>query len=226
MYDTFTQRLRRAGARINRHRFHLGPETLADRIFPTSLAMDVVLTLAGTTLVAVGAQFVVPLWPVPSTGQSVGVLFMGFLLGPLRGLTAMVLYLALGAAGLPIFNSGGGGLDHLLGETGGYLFGFILAVLIAGFFTTRGWIERFPLAFLASSLGSFSIFITGIPWLMVRHGYSIIDALTFGLLPLITAAIVKSLFLAVVVHALWRANERRLDAEAQSNAARTAGIRA
>ena len=87
-----------------------------------------------TALIAVLAQVAVPLpfSPVPVTGQVVGVLLTGALLGSRAGFLTIVAYLLLGAAGAPVFSLGRGGIYMLTGPTGGYLWGFIPAVYFAG----------------------------------------------------------------------------------------------
>jgi biotin transport system substrate-specific component len=91
---------------------------------------------AAALVVAASAQVSVPvpLSPVPMTLQPLAVLAVGGLLGPLRGLAALVLYLALGLGGLPVFFAGGSGLGHVLGPTGGYLLAFPAAAAVAGRF--------------------------------------------------------------------------------------------
>src|SRR5690606_38783869 len=113
--------------------------TLADRAFPARLLMDIILIVSGAAIVALSAQFVVPLGTVPSTGQIIGVLAVGYGLGALRGGLSMLLYIAIGCLGVPVFNQGGAGGAHVLGDTGGYLAGFVIAALVAGWGAARGW---------------------------------------------------------------------------------------
>lgn len=75
----------------------------------------------------------VPLGPIPLTLQTLGVSLTGLCLGPWRGFAAMALYVAVGAAGLPVFSGGAAGLAVLIGPTGGYLLSFPLAALVGGF---------------------------------------------------------------------------------------------
>src|SRR5271163_690026 len=104
-------------------------------------------TLTGKTLLVIGATAFVaacahislplPFTPVPLTLQNFAVLLVGMLLGPVAGLSAMVLYLAEGALGLPVFTPyAAGGVAHLLGPNGGYLFSYPLAA------ATAGWVVR------------------------------------------------------------------------------------
>ena len=85
------------------------PLVLVDRVFPRSVVTNILLVLAGTGLVALCAQIIIPMVPVPITMQTFAVLFVGTVLGPARGAVALGLYLVLGVAGLPIFAGGDSG---------------------------------------------------------------------------------------------------------------------
>ncbi len=82
----------------------VGRPTLADRIFTRTLALDIVLVVAGAALTAVAAQVAAPLWPVPITGQTLAVLLVGVTLGATRGAISLALYAVLGIVGLPVFS--------------------------------------------------------------------------------------------------------------------------
>src|SRR3954469_18368068 len=100
------------------------------RVLTDSLAGRVILAIGATLFVAACAHVSVPLpfTPVPLTLQNFAVLLVGMVLGPVAGFSAMVLYLAEGATGLPVFNPGGlGGVAQLLGPTAGFLFSYPLA---------------------------------------------------------------------------------------------------
>src|SRR3954452_12838062 len=134
------------------------------------LARDLALMVGFSLLTAASAQLGVrlPFTPVPITGQTFGVLLTGALLGGWRGFGAMLIYLAEGLAGLPVFAPGApvhAGLGPFLGATGGYLFAFPLAALVVGFLAERGW-DRTPARVLAAmALGSAVIYILGAGWL-------------------------------------------------------------
>src|SRR2546426_2937030 len=118
------------------------------------LGRDLALMLSFSVLTAASARFAAPLpfTPVPITGQTFGVLLTGALLGGWRGFGAMLIYLAEGLAGLPVFTPGPGpsaGLTAVSGYTGGYLVAFPLAALLVGFLAERGW-DRTPRRMLAA----------------------------------------------------------------------------
>lgn len=99
---------------------------------------------------------------VPITLQTFGVLLAGAVLGPLRGFLAVLLYLALGLAGLPVFSGGAAGFGVLAGPTAGYLVGFPLAAALTGYLVTRlprgAAARNVPLVFLCGLVGS-AVFI-------------------------------------------------------------------
>lgn len=127
---------------------------------------DAVLIPLFTALIAIGAFIRVPIGLVPASLQTVFVLLAGILLGARRGSYAVLLYLLLGLAGLPVFTSGGGP-QYVLHPTFGYLLGMIPAAFIAGVFAQTSRRRRiFPL-FLGALLGLAFIYTAGLLWLYV-----------------------------------------------------------
>jgi len=162
-----------------------------DQVAAMSAARQVAIVVGASLLVALCARLSLPLpfTPVPLTLANFGVLVVGLLLGSKRGFAALALYLAQGAAGLPVFAVGAGGIAQLLGPTGGYLLAYPLAAFIAGWIAERGAgkFGRFLVAALAAEV---VIFAGGLAWLMVlTHGAT--QAMTFGLYPFVLAEIIK-----------------------------------
>src|SRR5213075_859061 len=104
-------------------------------------AIDVLLVLGGSALIALAAQIAIPLpfTPVPLTMQPLAVLLVGIALGATRGAAAATLYLLEGIGGLPVFAQGHGGALWLIGPTAGYLYSYPAAAWLAGWFSERGW---------------------------------------------------------------------------------------
>jgi len=94
--------------------------------------LDLLATSTFSVLTAIGALTFLPLYPVPITLQSLFTYLSGAVLGPWLGALSQVIYILLGAIGLPIFAGGKAGFGTLLGPTGGYLFGFVVASLVIG----------------------------------------------------------------------------------------------
>ena len=135
-----------------------------------TFAGRVVLAIAASALVAVCAHVSLPLYftPVPLTLQTLAVILIGLALGPSLGASAMLLYLAEGAIGLPVFSPNGlGGIAQLLGPTAGYLFSYPLAAAAAGFVVRAIRLNRsqFAAAILAGMTASFFIFSMGSGWI-------------------------------------------------------------
>jgi biotin transport system substrate-specific component len=135
-----------------------------------TLTGKTVIVIAASVFVAACAHLSIPLpfTPVPITLQTFAVILVGLVLGPVAGFSAMVLYLAEGAMGLPVFTPHSvGGVAHLLGPTAGYLFSYPLAAAVAGW-VVRAMLRvtsRFRSALVASIIASLPIFILGAGWL-------------------------------------------------------------
>lgn len=138
--------------------------------FQQTLTGKVVLAVAATGLVALCAHTAVPLpfTPVPLTLQTFAVILIGMVLGPVAGFSAMVLYLAEGASGLPVFSPHGpGGVAQLLGPTAGYLFSYPIVAATAGW-AVRTLPKAIPALARALSAGAFAsifLFAMGAGWL-------------------------------------------------------------
>ena len=176
---------------------------LAGVVWPeASLLRDVALVLAGSWLIALTAQIELPMWPVPVTGQTFGVLLVAALLGSRRGVAAILAYLTQGALGLPFFAGGAAGFAVLVGPTAGYLAGFVPAAFVVGYLCERGWDRRVGTAVLAMILGNVVIYLFGVSWLATFVGWD--QVLTLGLIPFIPGDILKVLLTAVMLPLGWK----------------------
>jgi biotin transport system substrate-specific component len=131
-----------------------GNQTLHNAIWRASAEFRflrlVLLAVLGALLLTVAAYIKVPFWPVPLTMQTFVVLVVGAAYGARLGAATVTLYLAEGAAGLPVF-AGGGGLAYMAGPTGGYLVGFLAAAAVIGWLAERGFDRRWTPRWLPSS---------------------------------------------------------------------------
>jgi len=171
-------------------------------------AKQVALVVGASLFVALCARVTIPLpTPVPLTLQNCGVLIVGLLLGSRRGFAALALYLAEGAAGLPVFNPmGPGGILQLLGPTGGFLMAYPFVAALAGFLMERGR-KTFAKAALAGTAAEILLFAGGLSWLAIWTG-SIQTAFRIGLYWFVFAEIIKVL-LAAGVASRFRAAIKR-----------------
>ena len=165
---------------------------------------NILLVIAGSLFVAGMAQVRIPLpfTPVPITGQTFAVLLVGATYGARRGAASLILYLVLGMLGLPVFAGGASGLSALLGPTGGYLVGFIIAAALVGMLAARGLDRRVPGALLAFLAGEMVIYLFGVSWLSVYLGFW--RAITAGFLPFIIGDAIKLVAAGLVLPAAWK----------------------
>ena len=184
--------------------------TLVDVLLPRqhSWVFDAALVVVFSAFVGLTAQVAIPLWPVPLTLTTLGVLFTGAVLGSKRGALALLLYLAEGAVGLPVFAGGAGGVACALGPTGGYLVGFVVAAGVVGLLAERGWDRRPIWAALAMVVGNLIIYVFGVTWLAVFLG-DLGTALVQGMLIFIPGDLVKIVVATLALLAGWALVRRR-----------------
>jgi biotin transport system substrate-specific component len=185
--------------------------TLADTL-PGAAVRDVALVIGFALLTAGAAQMSIPLGftPVPLTGQTFAVLLAGGSLGSLRGAASQLLYVAMGAVGLPFYAEHAHGWAVVKGATGGYLLGFVLAAAIVGLMAERGQERSVGTAIPGFLAGSVAIYAIGLPWLAWRAGVPFSgpvgrdNALTWGLYPYLVGDVLKAALAGVVLPAAWR----------------------
>lgn len=182
----------------------LVPIRVSERL--NTRARHLALILIGTALIALSARvsILIPGNPVPFTGQTFGVLLTAGALGFRRGLAASVLYLALGVIGLPVFARGDHGLTVLLGASGGYLIGFVLASGLVGRLAELGWDRNILGAVGAMLLGSLLIYAIGVPWLaFTAFGGDMSTAFDKGMRTFLIWDAVKLALAAAAFPAAW-----------------------
>jgi biotin transport system substrate-specific component len=160
---------------------------------------QVAIIIGASLFVALCAHVAIPLpfTPVPLTLQNFGVLMVGLALGSRRGFAALMLYLAEGLAGLPVFSpTGPGGLAQLLGPTGGFLMAYPLVAGLAGWIMERGR-QTFLRAAVAGVLAEVLLFVGGLGWLAAMT-HSFTQALRFGLYGFIFAEVIKIMSAAAI----------------------------
>jgi biotin transport system substrate-specific component len=180
----------------------LVPIRVSERLY--NRARHLALILLGTGLIAATAQIYIPTQPVPFTGQTFGVLLTAGALGFRRGMLATLLYLAIGALGLPVFAEGKHGVEWLVGATGGYLVGFVVATAIVGRLAELGWDRNLVGSIGAMVIGSVAIYAVGVPWLAYRaFDGDLAQAISVGLVPFLLWDAVKLTLAAVAFPAAW-----------------------
>ena len=198
------------------------PEPIDTRHFPlaavvwpdradgrSSLLRTVILIALGTALLTLSAKINLPLPFVPMTLQTLVVLVIGAAYGWRLGGTTVIVYLAEGAIGLPVFAGPVGGLAPLLGPTAGYLVGFVAAVVVTGWLSERGWDRSVPLLFVAMGAGHIIILAAGFAWLAFGMKLGFEKAWLVGIAPFIAASVIKNALGAALVPAIRRTLDRR-----------------
>jgi biotin transport system substrate-specific component len=184
---------------------------LAERRVGALLPIDAIAVIAASLLLTLSAKISVPFYPVPLNLQTFVVVGLGLALGPVRGFAAVLLYLAEGAIGLPVFSGTperGIGLAYMAGPTGGYLLGFLPATVLAGWLAEHGWDRNRLSSAAAALLAGAIVYAPGLLWLGVVMGFDK-PVLQFGLEPFILGDLAKALLAALVFPATWRWLETR-----------------
>ncbi len=190
---------------MNPHRART--KTLAATMWPTgsetgfNAMRAVLLALVGSLLVALSAQVQVPMYPVPMTMQPFAVIVIGAAYGARLGFATMLLYIAEGAIGLPVFAGMKGGVAILVGPTGGYIVGFALAAGVVGWLAQRGWDRNVFATAAAMAIGMIVLYAPGVAWLASLIGVQ--KAIAAGLLPFLVGDAVKIVLGAIVLPGAW-----------------------
>lgn len=164
------------------------------------------LVIAGTALLWLSAKIQVPFFPVPMTFQTMVVLVLAMAYGWRLAVVTVLAYLAEGALGLPVFAGTpekGIGLAYMVGPTGGYLFGFVLAAGLCGALAARGWDRSIFTTALAMVLGNIAIYVPGVIWLGALVGWDK-PVLDWGLTPFLFGDVAKIALASLLLPALWK----------------------
>jgi biotin transport system substrate-specific component len=168
------------------------------------LGMQIFLALAGTLLLTLSAKTKVVFGPVDMSLQTLAVLLIATSFGARLGVATVLLYLAQGAMGWPVFQSSpekGVGIAYMLGTTGGYLAGFVAMAAIVGWAADRGF-DRNPVKLFGVMLVADAVMLAmGAAWLAYLIGAQ--NAWNFGVVPFIVPDLIKAAFAAALVPAVW-----------------------
>ncbi|MER8383600.1 biotin transporter BioY [Mesorhizobium sp. M1399] len=168
------------------------------------LAGQLLLAIAGTLLLILSAKTKVMLGPVDISMQTLAVLLIAAAFGMRLGVATLLVYMAEGALGVPVFQSTpekGIGIAYMLGSTGGYLAGFVVMAAIVGWAADRGW-DRHPIKlFNAMLVAEIVMMAMGFAWLALLIGPE--KSWQFGVLPFIVGDLIKVALAACLVPAVW-----------------------
>jgi biotin transport system substrate-specific component len=170
-----------------------------------------VMAIVGSMAIWVSAKIQVPFYPVPMTLQTLVILFIGMAYGWRLGSLTVLLYLAEGAAGLPVFAGTpekGIGIAYMMGGTGGYLVGFVLAAATTGWLAEKGWDRNIATTALALLIGYVLIFAPGLLWLGTLFGWDK-PILAWGLTPFLIGGATKLALGTALTALTWKLFGRR-----------------
>ena len=183
-------------------------ETLGPNAGAALRIKQVALVALGIVLLAVLAKIKLPIppSPVPVTMGTFGVLAIGAAYGPRLGLVTILGYLIVGALGYDVFANSSAekfGLEYMMGGTGGYLVGYVLATLALGWAATRGWDRSVIWMAFATLIGNALIYVPGLLWLGVLYGWDK-PILEWGLTPFIIGDFMKLALAAILLPVTWK----------------------
>lgn len=164
------------------------------------------MVVFGIAILAIAAKISIPMWPVPITMGTFAVLTIGTAYGPRLGLATILGYMLVGALGFDVFAGSSAekfGLEYMMGGTGGYLVGYVLATLALGFAARKGWDRSMGKMALALLVGNALIYIPGLLWLGVLFGWDK-PILEWGFTPFIIGDALKLALAALLVPAVWK----------------------
>ena len=171
----------------------------------TSKAYSMTSIALMAAVICVVGPFTLPIGPVPITLAPLAILLSVYILGTKKGTIALLIYLLIGAVGVPVFSGFTGGIGKLAGPTGGYLIGYIFFALIAGWFIHRFY-DKVVIQFLGMVLALAVLYAFGTAWLAYSAGMTFGAALAVGVLPFIVFDLIK----IVITIVLGRAVRSRL----------------
>ena len=163
-----------------------------------------VMGLTGFTALAAQVSIPLPFTPVPLTLQTFAVLAGAAALGAERAVIAQVLYIALAVAGVPVLAGGASGHEVVVGATGGYLIGFVLASYVVGRISSNGASTKSGKTALAFLAGSVLIYTLGAPWLAFTTGNTITWAIVNGVVPFLVGDLIKAVAAGAVLPLAWK----------------------
>lgn len=175
------------------------PQLLAERLIRGRAAVNLLLVIGASMIIAIAAQIAIPIpfSPVPLTMQPLAVILVGAALGSTRGAAAAALYLFEGFSGLPVFAQAHGGPIWMFAATAGYLYSYPLAAWIAGWMSERGWGNTIVRALAGMTAAMAVIYAGGWSWLAVLSGPR--NAFLLGVAPFVAADAIKILIGAAIL---------------------------
>ena len=190
----------------------LSATSLRSSLIPRSTALsNAVLVVSGVLGLAALAQIAIPVpgSPIPVTGQTLGVLILGTTYGSTLGVTTFALYIVAGIAGAPVFANSGHGLDRIIGASGGYLIGMLVATFVLGQLARFRLDQKFLTALPSMLIGTIITFTFGLVWLHQSTGQTWSWTIHNGLTIFIVGEVLKIAIAGTSLPAIWRVVNRK-----------------
>ena len=177
------------------------------RVRLKSAAKEIAYLALSVAILAVCAWITIPFTAIPVTLQTFAVAFIAVLLGPVRSLMAVAVYLLMGLIGIPVFSNFNAGAAALLGPTGGYLIGFLFEVVITGLFgriPVKNKFAKVAIVYLGMLLGLVALYFFGTLWYITVYNRGASEAVGVGaalmlcVVPYLLPDAVKTLIAALV----------------------------
>jgi biotin transport system substrate-specific component len=185
-------------------------KVLVDAVAPREgtqlLLKQAALVVLGIAMLAIAAKIKVPMWPVPITMGTFAVLTIGAAYGARLGLVTILGYMIIGALGFDVFAGSSAqayGLTYMMGGTGGYLVGYVMATVALGLFAQAGWDRSAGKMALAMLAGNVLIYVPGLIWLGMLYGWDQ-PILQWGLTPFLIGDALKLALAAALLPGLWK----------------------
>ncbi len=141
-------------------------------------------------LVGILSYISIPIPPIPITAQTIAVMLAGLLLTPIDAMLSLLIFILLGAIGVPVFSNGSSGLGVLFGPTGGYIFGFLISAGFISYFKGTG--ENIYRNLIVTTIGGiFVVYLIGIPWLAISYDMTLMNAIKAGAIPFLIGDLLK-----------------------------------
>ena len=169
-------------------------------------AKQALLVVAGIAMLAIAAKIKIPMWPFPITMGTFAVLTIGAAYSARLGFVTILGYMIIGALGFDVFAGSSAekfGLEYMMGGTGGYLVGYVLATVALGMFARAGWDRSAGRMGIAMLVGNALIYVPGLIWLGMLYGWDK-PILEWGLTPFLIGDALKLALAAIILPAAWK----------------------
>lgn len=185
-------------------------KTLYEAFFKQkNVFLDISMMLVAVVFLAFLSNLYIPLWPVPITGQTFGIFLIAFWFGSRKGLLTIALYVLAGIIGFGVFAQHSSGMGVIVGPTGGYIMGFLVAVLVVGYLIEKGFGRTKTSVLYCMVVGNVIIYILGLIGLKLYFADAgLLKILTIGIFPFLIGDAIKIGAAVALFPYLWKGAEK------------------